>query len=63
MTNYIIIEDQKLVQHEMCLFYCNLYKSKFNKSDCDFLIEKIDEDIKKLDVEDKHILEEELTVI
>lgn len=59
MTNNIIIEDQKLVQDEICLFYCILHKSKFNKSDCDFLFKKINEDIKKLDVEDKHILEEE----
>lgn len=63
VRNYIIIEDQKLVQDEICLFYCNLYKTKCDKSDCDFLFEKLDEDIKKLDVEDKHILEEELTVI
>ena len=49
MTNYIIIEDQKLVQDEICLFYFTfyLYKSKFQKSDCDFLFENIDEDMKK----------------
>lgn len=42
--------------------YCNLCKSKFNKSDCDILFESINEDIKKLDVEDKNILEEGLTI-
>lgn len=63
MINGITMEDQKLVQDEISLFYGNIYKSKLNKSDCDFLFEKIDENIKKLDVEDKHILEEELTII
>lgn len=62
MKNDIILEDQKLVQDEICLFYCNLYKSKFSKSDCDILFKNINEDIKKLDVEDKLILEERLTI-
>lgn len=63
MTNdKVVLEVQKLIQDEICLFYCNLYKSKFNKSECDILFESISEDIKKLDAEDEHILEEELTI-
>lgn len=58
----VVLKGQKLIQEEICLFYSNLYKSKLNKSECDILFESINDDIKKLDAEDKHILEEELTI-
>lgn len=63
MTNETIIDDQKLVQEEFHLFYSNLYKSKFNESDCDLLFKIIDKDIKKLDFKDNHKLEEKWTKI
>lgn len=38
----LMINDTTIEDH-ICLLYCNLYKSKFNKPDCDFLFGRIDE--------------------
>ncbi len=60
--NEIITDDQKVIQNEILLFYSNLYKSNYNKADCDSLFGIIRDKIHKLNEEDKILIDDELTL-
>ncbi len=51
-----------MIQNEILLFYSNLYKSNYNKADCDSLFGIIRDKIHKLNEEDKILIDDELTL-
>lgn len=55
-------KDTIIVNEEIWLFYNNLYKSNFQKTDCDFLFEIIKDNIKTLNEKDEKLREEDLSL-
>lgn len=60
--NDTIIEDPDAIKEEVKLFYTNLYKSNFQKEDCECFFKLIKDNIKTLNENDKKRLEDEITI-
>lgn len=57
-----IIQDTNKITEEVCQFYSNLYKKKFQSDDCDAFLNSVKENVVKLTDEDKFLLERDVSL-